>query len=160
MIEAFARAGQKLFVAYYRRCLPRFVQVKHLLDSAALGRLTEVRYRYGAPRHLDPGGAWRVDATRAGGGLLLDLGSHALDLFDHLFGPLKKIVGTATTALRRWRSRSGRDELPDWRRDPGTAAWDFASERTKICWTSPHQTTHPAQPVRQRALRVEVESEA
>jgi predicted dehydrogenase len=162
MIEAFARAGQKLFVAYYRRCLPRFVQVKHLLDSAALGRLTEVRYRYGAPRHLDPGGAWRVDATRAGGGLLLDLGSHALDLFDHLFGPLKKIVGTATNRASpvavedavemSFRTGDG---------TPGTAAWDFASEANEdLLDIAGTKRRIRLSLFGNEPLRVEVESEA
>src|SRR5690349_8649652 len=33
MIEAFERANQPLFVAYYRRALPRFVRAKELIDG-------------------------------------------------------------------------------------------------------------------------------
>lgn len=108
MIEAFARAGQKLFVAFYRRCLPRFVQVKQLLAAGALGQPTEVRCHLAAPNHRDAGGAWRLDAARSGGGLLLDLGSHALDLLDHLFGPLSNVSGMAANRAtpRRLRTTS------------------------------------------------------
>jgi 1,5-anhydro-D-fructose reductase (1,5-anhydro-D-mannitol-forming) len=128
MIEVFARAGQKLFVAYYRRCLPRFVQVKELLAAGALGRPTEVRLHFTEPRHHETGGAWRVDARKAGGGLFLDLGSHALDLLDHLFGPLTNVAGVAANlasaapvedvVAMSFQTENG---------VPGTAAWNFAS---------------------------------
>src|SRR5690606_20582740 len=38
---------------------------------------------------------WRLDAANAGAGLFLDLGSHALDLLDHLLGPLDNVRGHA-----------------------------------------------------------------
>jgi len=56
MIEAFARAGLPLFVAYYRRRLPRFLEVEKLLREGALGKLTGVRYVASAPRHRDDAG--------------------------------------------------------------------------------------------------------
>lgn len=37
MIAACEEAGVPLFVAYYRRGLPKFVQIKELLDSGVLG---------------------------------------------------------------------------------------------------------------------------
>lgn len=128
MIDAFARAGQKLFVAYYRRCLPRFVQVRELLAARALGSPTGIRLHFSEPRHGEAGDAWRVSALKAGGGLFLDLGSHALDLLDHLFGPLRNIMGVAANlasaapvedvVTMSFQTESG---------IPGTAAWNFAS---------------------------------
>ena len=128
MIQAFARAGQKLFVAYYRRRLPRFVLAKELVSTDALGRVTGIRYHFTTPGHHDAGGAWRLDATKAGGGLLLDLGSHALDLLDFLFGPLGDVGGVAAnvagiqavedSVAMSFRTAAG---------VPGTAAWNFAS---------------------------------
>ena len=128
MIEAFARAQQKLFVAFYRRCLPRFVQVQQLLADGALGQPTEVRCRWAAPNHRDAGGAWRLDATKSGGGLFLDLGSHALDLLDHLLGPLTNVAGLAANLATD-------QEVEDHvamsfltaTGVPGTAVWNFAS---------------------------------
>lgn len=128
MIEDFAQAGQKLFVAYYRRCLPRFVHVKELLATGVLGRPTGVRHHWTEPRHRETGGAWRLDALKAGGGLFLDLGSHLLDLLDHLFGPLMSVSGVAANLASEapvedvvamsFQTESG---------VPGTAAWNFAS---------------------------------
>ncbi len=38
MIAAAEKAGQKLFVAYYRRALPYFLKVKELLDGGSVGQ--------------------------------------------------------------------------------------------------------------------------
>ncbi len=42
MIEAFEARGVPLFVAYYRRALPRFVEARHLLRTGAIGTPTSV----------------------------------------------------------------------------------------------------------------------
>ncbi len=98
MIDAFAEAEQPLFVAYYRRALPRFLKVKELVDAGRLGRITMVSYRYADARwrDLDPKNlGWRFFAEQSGGGLFMDLGSHALDILDFIFGPIEHVQGTA-----------------------------------------------------------------
>lgn len=100
MVTAFADAKLPLFVAYYRRCLPRFVAVARLIESGELGELMTVHYTYqGERRHRAAGGprapSWREDPCTAGGGLFLDLGSHVLDLLDFLLGPLVQVTGHA-----------------------------------------------------------------
>lgn len=95
MIQAAAGANQKLFVAYYRRCLPRFLALQEVLAAETLGRVTSLRYRFASPEHRDVGGAWRFDAEKAGAGLFLDLAAHVLDLLDFLFGPLGEVAGLA-----------------------------------------------------------------
>jgi len=127
MIAAFARAEQKLFVAYYRRCLPRFRLVAELLGRGALGRLSAVRYRHASPAHLDAPGSWRLDAARAGGGLFLDLGSHLLDLLDHLLGPLTAVAGAAANVASAPAVEDTVAMSFVAGGVPGTAAWNFAS---------------------------------
>src|SRR5688572_390850 len=46
IIDAFRAARVPLFVAYYRRRLPRFVKAKELIDTGALGRVTGIVYRH------------------------------------------------------------------------------------------------------------------
>lgn len=131
MIAAFAKAHQKLFVAYYRRALPRFLKVRELLDGGAIGRLTGLTYRLATstPANADPTkNAWRVAAEHAGGGLLLDVGSHLLDFLDYCVGPLDAVHGRAarlaTTAevedavAMTFRTAGG---------VPGAASWNFSS---------------------------------
>ncbi|MGC4093787.1 MAG: Gfo/Idh/MocA family oxidoreductase [Polyangiaceae bacterium] len=85
-------------MAYYRRALPRFVEVKRLLDAGRLGRLlrVDVRYESDAQARLDRSKLpWRVQAQHAGGGLFLDLASHTLDVLDFLLGPLQFVGAEA-----------------------------------------------------------------
>lgn len=134
MVAAFKRAGLPLFVAYYRRCLPRFVTLKSLLEDGCLGPLVSIRYALTSSAYLkaDPANLpWRLRPEEAGGGLFWDLGSHLIDLFDHLFGPLENIEGSSCNTSRRL-------DLPN-RTDlafttpqgaPGSCHWDFACENS------------------------------
>jgi 1,5-anhydro-D-fructose reductase (1,5-anhydro-D-mannitol-forming) len=131
MISAFAEAKQKLFVAYYRRAMPRFLKVKELIDSGAIGQLTGVHYRFasGTPANADPAkGAWRMSAENSGGGLLLDVGSHVLDFLDFCLGPLEDVHGRAA---RLATSGDVEDSVAMTFRTaggvPGTASWNFSS---------------------------------
>src|SRR5262249_2658346 len=67
MVEAFRTAGAPLWVAYYRRALPRFLKVRALLDSGVIGRLTSVHVRVHAPLTTGESAlAWRFDPAIAG----------------------------------------------------------------------------------------------
>jgi 1,5-anhydro-D-fructose reductase (1,5-anhydro-D-mannitol-forming) len=96
MVEAFRAAGQPLWVAYYRRALPRFLLVQELLSTGAIGRLTSVHVRIthqlAAPDVL---GNWRFVPEVSGGGLFFDLASHCFDLIDFLVGPVRGVAGFA-----------------------------------------------------------------
>ena len=101
MIEACRKAQVPLFVAYYRRALPYFLQVKALLDDNAIGTVHAVRIcLYQRPMAVDRANPpWRVVPSIAGGGLFFDLASHQLDLLDFLFGPIEKACGTSASRL-------------------------------------------------------------
>lgn len=99
MIGGCRAAGVPLFVAYYRRALPRFLKVKELIEGGAIGavRSVDVMYREPAPDSLR--GAtelpWRVRPEISGGGLFLDLGSHMLDFLDFALGRIDHASGLA-----------------------------------------------------------------
>jgi predicted dehydrogenase len=96
MNDAFRMARKKLFVAYYRRCLPRFMKVNELVHDGTLGEVTSVLYRHSRVYQPSRSGVWRLDARESGGGLFLDVGSHLLDVLDFLFGPLLDVRGSAS----------------------------------------------------------------
>jgi len=135
MIDAFRSANLPLFVAYYRRALPRFLKARELVAGDALGRITGVSCRFSGAYHrnLAPGAAlpWRLRPEESGGGLFLDLGCHTLDILDFLLGPLEDASGSAANVASahdvednvalQFRIASGA---------LGTARWNFAaSER-------------------------------
>ncbi len=100
MIDTCRHAGVPLFVAYYRRSLPRFLKIKELLDSGAIGQARFVSvtlYQPPAPEDFDSENpAWRVLPEIAGGGRFLDLASHTLDFLDHILGPIVQAEGSAS----------------------------------------------------------------
>ena len=95
MIEAFEKLRVPLFVAYYRRALPRFVKAKEVIESGRLGKVTGCRYRMSRLYRPNPEPAWRLNAEQSGGGIFLDIGSHVLDVLDYMLGDFMEFGGAA-----------------------------------------------------------------
>ena len=99
MIRACEEAGVPLWVAYYRRRLPKFLKIQQLLEQGAIGDVRSVLIRYYqglTPTDVFPDQrSWRVNPEIAGAGLFLDLGSHMLDILDYLLGPISRVQGFA-----------------------------------------------------------------
>jgi 1,5-anhydro-D-fructose reductase (1,5-anhydro-D-mannitol-forming) len=96
MIDAFQSRGVPLFVAYYRRALPRFLKVRELIAAGAIGQLTSVHIVHtDRLARNESARGWRFDPEIAGAGLFLDLASHGLDLLDFFAGPIRFASGFA-----------------------------------------------------------------
>jgi len=96
MTAAFRAADVPLWVAYYRRALPRFLTVRERLSAGAIGRVTSVHIQVTDRLATDADAAnWRFDPAQAGAGLFLDLASHCFDLIDFLAGPIADAAGFA-----------------------------------------------------------------
>lgn len=94
--EAFAAKNIPLFVAYYRRTLPRFDQIKTWIDTAGIGEVRHISWHLSKPttaQDLTGDYNWRTDAAIAAAGYFDDLASHGLDLFTHLLGSIKEANG-------------------------------------------------------------------
>lgn len=134
MNEAFRRAGKPLFVAYYRRALPRFLKVRELLASGVLGRVLAVSHVYqGRANPRAAAGApagWREEVALSGGGLFVDLGSHVLDWLDFAFGPLLGVRGHA--------ARRSDEEVARARAPEDTVVMSFGTE-TGVLGTARYQ---------------------
>lgn len=131
MVEAFERARQPLYVAYYRRALPRFLKAKEIVQSGRLGHIRSIDVRYASDGQLRLDSQrlpWRVQAEHAGGGLFLDLASHTLDVLDFLFGPLQNVTGDARKVASQG-DVEDRVTLGFMTRDGarGRGDWDFVS---------------------------------
>ncbi len=135
MVDAFRTAGVPLWVAYYRRALPRFLKVRELLSTDAIGRLTSVHIQVtDRLATVVDAGNWRFDPEQAGAGLFLDLASHCLDLLDFLVGPITDVGGFALNtggayAAEDVTSAAFRFDT----RVVGTGIWNFhAEEKTDV----------------------------
>lgn len=130
MNEAFARAGVPLWVAYYRRALPRFLTLRDLVESGTIGRVTSAHVQ--VTDRLASGEAaqaWRFDPAQAGAGLFLDLASHCFDLLDFLFGPITQAYGFPINTGGSYAAEdvtSAAFRFAD--RLTGTGTWNFNAE--------------------------------
>jgi len=104
MMEACEQARVPLFVAYYRRALPRFLKIKELLESGAIGEIrfvTMILYQRPGKAEFDRANLpWRVIPEISGGGKFVDLASHMFDFLDYILGPIQKAEGLASNQGR------------------------------------------------------------
>ncbi len=128
---AFKEKEVPLFIAYYRRSLPRFLKVKEWLENKEIGEIRHIRwYLSKTPSDVDKSGDynWRTDAAIAPGGYFDDLASHGLDLFAFLLGDFKDVVGISTNQQGLY---SAKDAITaSWMHENGTTgegSWNFGS---------------------------------
>lgn len=95
MVDFCEHRDVPLFVAYYRRALPRFLRVKELLESGRIGTPRAVTTQLWQPPRPAGSDGWRVDPQTAGGGYFADLASHTLDFLDYVLGPVAHVAGHA-----------------------------------------------------------------
>jgi predicted dehydrogenase len=99
MVEACSARRVQLWVAYYRRTLPRFIAVRDLIAAGTIGdvRVITVRQlkRTASAEDLAAHAlSWRADASR-GGGLFFEGVGHTLDILDFLLGPIVEVNALA-----------------------------------------------------------------
>ena len=130
--KAFRSKDLPLFVAYYRRSLPRFLKIKEWIDKGEIGVIRHVNYIYTrtpSPQDLSGDYNWRTDKKIAYGGYFDDLASHALNLFSYFFGDICMANGisnnqqglyTAMDAVvGNWMHASGAT---------GSGTWNFGAD--------------------------------
>lgn len=99
MTEACGAAGVTYATAFDQRWHPAHVAIRQLIASGEIGTVTQVLIRYACwtPRDWRPGDwahdNWRIDPRRAGGGAMIDLAPHGLDLTHTLLGePIVRVA--------------------------------------------------------------------
>lgn len=104
MAAAVTRAGIPYGTAFDQRHHPAHVAIREAIVAGAIGTVTAVRIAYAC--WVDAGFArdnWRADPARAGGGALMDLAPHGLDLVDHLLGePVEAIAALTQQRVQRY----------------------------------------------------------
>jgi len=130
MTAAFRERGLPLWVAFYRRALPRFLLVRDLLRRQSIGRLTSIHVElFDRLTTGDSASAWRFDPSISGGGLFFDRGSHTLDLVDFLAAPIKEVCGTSWNTGSAYAAEDV--TVASYVVDgdvPGTGVWNFNAD--------------------------------
>ena len=82
-------------IVFNNRFMPAVMRAKEIVDSGRLGKIITFRVAYLHASCIDPSkkAGWKQDRDICGGGVLFDLGSHALDLVRHLCGEIVSVSG-------------------------------------------------------------------
>lgn len=131
ILEAFEQKQLPLFVAYYRRTLPRFLKIKEWLDAGKIGPVRHLEWQLCQP----PSAAdrakidqWRTDARVAPGGYFDDLASHGLNLFTYFFGAISTASGVSLNQQQLYTSKDAISGV--WQHENGITGmgnWNFGS---------------------------------
>ncbi len=105
MVKAIHAAPDDLVtqVALQYRFYPSTMRAKQMVEEGFLGKVYSFRACYLHASNIDPDKPlkWKLDKEKGGGGVLYDLGSHVLDLVNHLIGPFGSIFADTHTATKQ-----------------------------------------------------------
>ena len=104
MLDAAERSGKILAMGFVRRFGRDCTFAKDFAEAGALGEIYFAKAKY-IRRNGNPGG-WFGDKSRSGGGPLIDLGVHVIDLLRYLMGNPRPVSVTAA-AFDKLGNRSG-----------------------------------------------------
>lgn len=82
-------------VGYCRRFMETYNQAKKIIENESLGNVNYVYSQMYVSQVFKPGKGWLYDPNLSGGGVLVDLGSHAIDLLHYLIGEIHLVSAFA-----------------------------------------------------------------
>lgn len=103
MIAACRQAGVRLGTAFMMRFHAQHQAALKLVKEEKLGQLVFARAQLSCWYPPMPG-AWRQDPTLGGGGSLMDMGGHCIDLLEMFFGPVKSVCCFTTCTVHAYAS--------------------------------------------------------
>jgi predicted dehydrogenase len=103
LVAAAAAPSARLQVNFVTRRAPAVEAVRRFIDAGRLGRIYHVRAQWYRRRGIPGLGGWFTTKARAGGGVLIDIGVHMIDLVLHLTGrpAAQRVSGACTSVFGR-----------------------------------------------------------
>ena len=98
MFEAAQRAGVVLTMASKFRYTADVAKAKQLIDAGAIGDVLQFENTFASP--VDMSQRWNSNPTVSGGGVLIDNGTHSVDILRYLLGPISDVQAMALPRLQ------------------------------------------------------------
>jgi len=86
-------------VGYCRRFMETYNLAKRILDDGTLGKANYFDSHIYVSQTFRAGSGWLYRPELSGGGVLMDLGSHAIDLLHYFFGDIKTVSAFARSVF-------------------------------------------------------------
>lgn len=111
MVKAVEGRDIRHQVVFHNRYFACVMRAKQLIEEGRLGRIMNFQVSYQHPSNVDASRRydWKFDKAVACGGVLVDMGSHALDLLYNLIGPYSEVQARMQIAHPVRRDAEGRE---------------------------------------------------
>ena len=100
MIDACRASGVMLTICHYQRFNARHQRIRRLVEEGAIGQVTAARINF-SDRFPPQPGVWHHVPEISGGGPVMDLGIHCIDLLRFLCGPAESVAALVETLVDR-----------------------------------------------------------
>ena len=98
MIDACQANGVHLQICFLFRFHSCFQGIKNWVAEGRLGKIVQGRVPFLKPFPIPPG-AWRGNPDQGGGGCLMDLGAHGVDLLRYIVGEVSQVSAFCNSVL-------------------------------------------------------------
>ncbi len=85
LVQAFKKAGKQLSIGYMMKYHNLHEKTKQLVENGGIGQVNDVRAQFSC-WYPDIAGAWRQKKSIGGGGAVMDLGVHCIELIEYVLG--------------------------------------------------------------------------
>jgi predicted dehydrogenase len=123
LLQVAERAGVQVGMTFNYRFLPAIMRACEILHAGELGEVFTFRLDYLHSGYQDPARpmGWRLRKEQAGGGALVDLGAHLIDLLRHLLGEIETLHCSTRTFIQQRPVSAGASDMERVQVDD--AAW-------------------------------------
>ncbi|MEZ4669395.1 MAG: Gfo/Idh/MocA family oxidoreductase [Anaerolineae bacterium] len=113
IVEAVEKAGVKSQMTFNFRFFPALMRARQLIEQGFLGRVFQFRGRYYRSSYISASRpySWRMSKEQSGGGALLDLGSHLIDIVYYLLGEVESVQAYLETLIPERPMTAGSTEM-------------------------------------------------
>jgi predicted dehydrogenase len=111
LCEAARDSDRVTQVGFVYRQWPAVAMARKLIDEGAIGQIRTARAQFLLDYNGNPDVpmSWRFDKVRAGSGALGDVGSHCIDLMQHLAGPISRVAARMQTFIPKRTDSNGNE---------------------------------------------------
>jgi predicted dehydrogenase len=121
--QAAQKAGVHIGMIFNYRFIPAILHARQLIEEGFIGQIYQFQIEYLHSGYQNPSRpmGWKLRRAQSGGGALVDLGSHLIDMTRYLIGDFDRVLATTQTYISQRPSQSGSTQMEPV--DVDDAAW-------------------------------------
>ena len=111
--QAAQKAGVPVGMIFNYRFIPAIMHARQLIEEGFLGKVYQFQIEYLHTGYQNPERpmGWKLRRAQSGGGALVDLGSHLIDLTRYLLGDFNRVLATTQTFITQRPTNPGSTQM-------------------------------------------------